>query len=96
LEGFWGLTCDFWAENDKKKCNGNKSVSSLRAVAAVRLGVGKRHSKAERQRSMRRLRDKKSKGAEADWVFRIPPIAKCAMDGAPGDGCRDGRAGDGK
>jgi hypothetical protein len=37
---FWGLTCDFWAENAKKKCNGkcnrkskgknngNKSVAS--------------------------------------------------------------------
>jgi hypothetical protein len=62
---FWGLTCDFWAENDKKKCKGHKSVSSSpsgfapafgRAVAAARLGAGKRHSKAERQRPMRRLR----------------------------------------
>jgi hypothetical protein len=77
-----GLTCDFgqkMANKNKSEDNGDESIASPFGRAggrfAVGLDTGQKPRFTWKQRQEQRVR--------GWWRVYIPPIAKCAMDGAP-------------
>jgi hypothetical protein len=93
VKWFWGLTCDFWAENGKNNLwNGqrqwNQSFGGLGGAVArgeTNTGVLRCAQDDDEKRTKAKARTtakqrQQLRGREAAY---IPPIAKCAMDGAP-------------
>ena len=95
---FRDLTCDFWAESAEKMQKQRQDQSLRPSGFAPAFGREVGRFAAGIDAGLKR---------RSTWMQRqvlggvmtvcIPPIAKCAMDGAPGDGgLGDGRTGNGK
>ena len=79
---FWGLTCDFWAENAENKCKGNKQKqippgddnkkgSGTESVASLGLAglLGAGESMVKDERRGRYGFAKSAKGAVVDFAI---------------------------
>jgi hypothetical protein len=73
----FGLTCDFWAKTDNSKNKGNvfsrfALLASLLPFDYVRQSGRPLYQEATAKQPL-----------GGWWIVNIPPIAECAMDGAP-------------